>query len=225
MRLTAAATVLALGVWVVACVGDDPVTSSGPQPDPNVPIGQFRGACTSDGKCIEGLVCTQGVCLQRDGAGTPVTDGGGSASDTGPGADAAVPPCEYHNTYSGPLKCSSVTCSTGPCCMGSTEPVACDPGCSSASSPKLFACDTSTQCASGTSPTCCVRIKAAIDTGACPHPVPWSDFAESVCTGTCGGVNEYLACRQDSDCDGLGKKCNGVELANAADKITFGICL
>lgn len=227
MKRKVAAAVVALGGWVIACVGDDPGTSSGPQPDPNVPVGQFRGACTSDGKCIEGLVCTQGVCLQREDGGASTTDGGGGGSgDAASDGDGEPPPCTYQNEYSGPIKCSNATCSTSsPCCMGASGTVACEPSCPVATSPKLLACDTSAQCMSGTDATCCVRIKAPVNRFVCPHPVAWADFAESVCTSVCGGTNEYYACRKDADCDVFAKKCSGVELSNGSDKISFGICL
>lgn len=216
--------------WMVACVGSDPAPS-GPQADPNVPVGQWKGACTADGRCIEGLVCTQGVCLYPgDGAPPPAdasSGGNDGSSSSSSGGTGPSPECSQKVTVgdASKVECGSAGTCNRECCIQPSGPVACDSACTPPGNTHL-ACDSRDEC--GTGP-CCIKIMdgKVLDTMTCPYPIAAADVVATACisTGCDYNSNQFEMCRSDEDCSVPTHKCRQIEIKTATTKLVYGICL
>ncbi|MBX3204775.1 MAG: hypothetical protein KF764_06885 [Labilithrix sp.] len=203
--------------WIVACVGEDPAPV-GPQADPGVPVGQYKGACTADKKCIEGLVCVQEAVCLYPGDGAPPPDGSSSG--------AVTVPCPFASSSVKPtIQCDTTTC-TNECCFGEVGPSACDEACATIDPRRSMKCDSKYQCSTG---ECCLAVTAALDTSKCPSPLPFVDAVESACVAdgcdTSVGSNQYKMCRGDSEC-AAPMRCRQIEVTTGVNgtKLGYGVC-
>lgn len=217
--------------WIVACVGDDP--ASKPTADPSVPVGQWKGACTTDGKCIEGLLCNQGVCLYA-GDGAPPVDGSasssGGSSSGGSSSGSNVVACGASLPSSDPsLDCGGGERCASECCVGPSGPSACDATCATISPRRSFKCDSKYQC-TNSGDECCLATTTAITLTSCPSSLAFVDVTESICVnGGCdtgAGSNQYKMCRTDAECTAPAK-CRQVEIntGGSGTKLLYGVCI
>lgn len=215
----------------MACVGDDP-TSTGA--DPNVPVGQYRGACTADNKCLQGLECNQGVCLYPDGGAPPDGSGsssGGSSSGGSSSGDSSTVACPAPNpNNSDPLiTCGGAAGCANECCFGASGPAACDATCASIDPRRSIKCDSKYQCTNSGDECCLAVTVAALDTSVCPSPLAFVDVTEAICVnGGCdqsAGSGQYKMCRGDSECTSP-KKCRQIEISTGGSgmKAQYGVC-
>lgn len=230
MRIVVGASVVAgflLAITWVGCVGDDP-QPSGVTPDPGVADGDFRGRC-NNGRCLEGLVCNQGVCLYPDypDGGTPpgVTRDGGGVGGEG-GVDSGVVPCPRTDPAltGGDLLCPGAdggTCSNGyTCCVNDTT-ASCEQTAANCpqGSTKPVDCDGPTQC--GTK-KCCIHWNMEPDQTKCPIDIHYAAFDKTYCDNFCTG-GAVKVCRTDQDC-GTGV-CQRMTLTLQSGTIMrLGIC-
>jgi hypothetical protein len=223
--------------WI-ACVGDDPTSSSGPA------VGDRLGACFPDGKCKEGLECRDGeICLRKDepkplpdggsvpadsGSGTidsgGVVDGGGGGDAAGDGAvDGGACKLPSETTH---MVCPNQNCSAGVsegCCASAASFIcAQDTECEQAGE-SFFSCNGPAVC--GANYDCCLAPSANLSM---PVPTACSGAfraAKSLCypQGTCPAGHKKL-CTKDGDCDG--QKCTPFEVHVDAYPmpIVWGFC-
>jgi hypothetical protein len=210
--------VVGVGGWV-ACVGGDPLPRSGA--DPNVPVGQYRGACTADGKCLEGLECNQGVCLYPDGAAPP--DDGGSV-DAGEGGPASPVSCPHADAArAGNIPCPTVTmtpCTPPSLCCFANPTSACVAASDPCGGGKKIRCASAT-CGNGGH--CCLRA-TAIDRTQCPARIAYGDLVDTGCNESDTDCPlEERVCDKDADCpEGT---CHTVALFDeSGDTIVLGAC-
>lgn len=202
---------------VIACVGDDPPPAFA-QPDPGVPVGHYKGACTTEKTCLEGLVCTQGaVCLYP--------------GDAAPPSDGSVPPrddrgvgCPFSSaTLDVTISCGAATC-TDTCCFDQQGTTACSGACPTLAPRRSMGCDSKYQCATG---ECCLAVTAPIDTSKCPSPLAFVDVVESACVpdgcDVSPGSNQHKMCRTDSEC-AAPALCREIEISTGVSKFAYGIC-
>ncbi len=208
---------------VVACVGDDPGVTSGVAPDPNVPAGHFRGAC-AEGKCLEGLACTQGVCLYPDypDGGAPVGDASAEASVDAQSDDGASS-CKQLLVPANQVACpgaSPPSCAAGQQCCTEGSVVSCKS--TSSPCPRQVECTGAGTCSS----QCCLEISsdklAALKASpVCPAPIPLSEFHKTECNTACDSKQPRV-CQVDSEC--TTGTCHPVALKGLGGDIHFGIC-
>lgn len=205
--------------WVVSCVGDEPKATS-LQPEPGAAEGHYKGACTVDKKCLEGLICVQETVCLYPGDGAPPPDG------SGPSNDATSVGCPFSSSSLEPsIPCGATSCANT-CCFGQEGPAACDDTCATIEPQRSMKCDSKYQCATG---ECCLAVKATIETSQCPSPLAFVDIVESVCVpggcDTSGGSNQYRMCRSNSEC-AAPARCRQLEITTGSNgtKLNYGIC-
>src|SRR6478672_2206744 len=88
-HLAAASAAFAV-VAIAACVGEDPQSST-PAPDASTSNpGELDAPC-NEGRCLDGLVCTDGVCRHPSDGSVDPDDAGSDAPSDG-GVDVTRPP-------------------------------------------------------------------------------------------------------------------------------------
>jgi len=208
-----------VGVWVIACVGSDP-SPSGPQPDPGVPVGQYRGACTADNKCLQGLECTQGVCLYPGDGAPPVDGSSGSSSGSSSGAATVACPVTPGSSNAA-IACGATAPCNDFCCFDETNASKCDADCATIAGREMK-CDSKFNCNTG---ECCLALASALDATKCPSPVAYADvqIADCITEGCDPASNQYKMCRSDSEC-AAPAKCRNIEITTKGTKLQYAVC-
>jgi hypothetical protein len=225
VRRRAGALVLLLAFAAFfACVGSDPPPPAA-KPDPNVPVGHYRGACTADGKCIDGLACDQGVCLYPDG-GDPPSDGA-APGDGGDGGAVPDVPCPHDAA----ARANAIPCPNAPvapcslpsyCCFANPSS-ACVPESDLCNGGKKIRCKAPTCTLGGSPGRCCLRA-TAIDRTACPARVTYANLVDVACNANDTDCPlEERVCFEDADCDQ--GTCHTISLLDlSGNALTLGVC-
>lgn len=173
---------------IVACVGEDPaLPPANATGDGGIPVGEYGGKCSDDGRCEAGLNCIDGIiCLRPDDArDAGPTDG--SPGDSGPDASSCslvAPPLSAN------LRCPSdnayVACPANQlCCMGGDASCTATP--SACAGGTLWACFATDQCpAAGFH--CCTKGKLETSDGPCGRFEP----TPSTCAAKCSNEDIEL---------------------------------